>query len=145
MNQTPEHPPPDWEAVFQQARRRMAMKLLVVASLAAVGTMLLLGGGLRAQGAVSFPIPGVNEKQSKHEQKSTHHHHQSQEQGQPQKSDEGGPHQPHKPKNGNDDGNKTEHHPKHCVEKKPTSAESEYGDWEWPNGAAGEKCPSNGS
>lgn len=54
--------PPDWESVFHQARRRIFGRLLLVGVLAAIGTTLLLGGGLSAQGAVSIGPIGKNGK-----------------------------------------------------------------------------------
>lgn len=130
-------PPPDWDSIFQQARRRMAGKLLLVAVLAAGGTMLLLGGGLQAQGAISLPVPGMNgnhrDDGEKHEKQVHRRHHHEQEDNRNHGQDK------HK-KQTND--NKPNHPPKPCTEKTETSSEGEYGRWEVPNGPAGNKCPS---
>jgi hypothetical protein len=50
--------PPDWGSIFHRARRRIIGRLLLVAVLAAMGTALLLGGGLSAQGSVSLGLIG---------------------------------------------------------------------------------------
>lgn len=56
--------PPDWGSIFHRARRRIFGRLLLVAVLAAIGTALLLGGGLSAQGSVSLGLIG-NESDTK--------------------------------------------------------------------------------
>ncbi|HEY8808517.1 MAG TPA: hypothetical protein VIM28_00725 [Solirubrobacterales bacterium] len=68
-------PPPDWDSIFQQARRRMAGSLFLVAAIAAGGTMLLLGCSLQAEGAVSLPIPILN-KNDHHKEKQQKHKHE---------------------------------------------------------------------
>lgn len=134
-------PPPDWDSIFQQARRRMAGKLLLVALIAAGGTMLLLGGGLQAEGAVSLPIPILTkndhhkEKQQgeQHEKHKPHHEREEGERHKKQKQHEKESHH-HK------------HHPKPCKEEQPeSSAEEEYGRWDGGKDATGGKCPSGGN
>lgn len=66
-------PPPDWEAVFHRARRRMFGRLLFVAVLAALGAGLLLNGGLAAQG--SAPWLPIN-KETENELKQDNEQHQ---------------------------------------------------------------------
>ena len=133
-------PPPDWDSIFQQARRRMAGRLFLVAAIAAGGTMLLLGGGLQAEGAVSLPIPILSkndrhgEKQAqKHERRKRHHERQSDRQDRKQahhrKQENHGPHKPH---------------PRPCKEEPKTGAEEEYGRWDGGKDATGGKCPSAG-
>jgi hypothetical protein len=61
-------PPPDWEAVFHRARRRMFGRLLLVGVLAALGAGLLLNGGLAAQGSAPW-LPINKETDSKSKQK----------------------------------------------------------------------------
>jgi hypothetical protein len=136
----PGTPPPDWESIFYQARRRMLGRLLAVGAIAGVGTALLLSGGLTAQGAATIPIPGIatkSEKTKAKEVKKTHKQkHRKKERQQAHKKHKA--HQTHP-------GNGQHHHPKHCTEKPQNSAEEEYGRWEWPNGAAGHKCPTKGT
>lgn len=129
-------PPPDWDSIFRQARRRMAGKVLLVALIAAGGTMLLLGGGLQAEGAVSLPIPILsksdhhNEKQEqKHEKHKLHHERQGDRQHQKQDHAKRGNHGQPKP------------HPKPCKEEPKTSAGGEYGRWDGGKDATGGKCP----
>jgi hypothetical protein len=132
-------PPPDWDSIFQQARRRMAGKLLLVAVIAAAGTMLLLGGGLQAEGAVSLPIPILNksdhhkERQQEHKHEKHKHHREQQGNRQPQK-------QAHHEKQENHGQHK--HHAKPCKEEPESSAEEEYGRWDGGKDATGGKCPS---
>ena len=136
MNGT-DTPPPDWDSIFQQARRRMAGKLLLAAVIAAGGTMLLLGGGLQAEGAVSLPIPILSkndhhkDKQQKHEEQKRHHKRQGDR-----------PHerQGHHEKHGNHGQPKPP--PKPCKEEPETSAKGEYGRWDGGKDATGGKCPS---
>ncbi len=131
-------PPPDWDSIFQQARRRMAGKLLLVALIAAGGTMLLLGGGLQAEGAVSLPIPILNkddhhkEKQGQKHEKRKHHHEQQ--------SDRQHKKQAHHEKQENHGQPKP--HPKPCKREPETSAEEEYGRWDGSKDATGGKCAS---
>jgi hypothetical protein len=134
-------PPPDWGSIFHRARRRIAGRLLLVGAIGAAGAVLLLGGGLEAQGSVSLGLGfhGVGkheearvgrevrrtegkkrvDKQRKRRQVERRHRRRVEP--------------------------KPIHHPKHCVEKPETSAETEYGRWEWPNGARGNKSPSAGA
>jgi hypothetical protein len=131
-------PPPDWDSIFQQARRRMAARIFLVATIAAGGTMLLLGGGLQAEGAVSLPIPILNkndqqkdkQQKQKHEEHKRHHqegHGQHEKQGHHEKHGSHG--QPKPP-------------PKPCREEPETSTEEQYGRWDGGKDATGGKCPS---
>jgi hypothetical protein len=57
--------PPDWGSIFHRARRRIFGRLLLVAVLAAIGTALLLGGGLSAKGSVSLgPIGNASDTET---------------------------------------------------------------------------------
>lgn len=132
----PGTPPPDWDSIFQQARRRMAGKLLLVALIAAGGTMLLLGGGLQAEGAVSLPIPILNksdhkdkQQEQKHKRHKHHHERQGNRQHHKQAHEKHGDHGQPKP------------HPKPCKEEPESSAEEEYGRWDGGKDATGGKCP----
>jgi hypothetical protein len=58
-------PPPDWGAIFHLARRRVVSRLLLLGAIGGVGAVLLLGGGLSAQGAVSLGIIGNESKSEK--------------------------------------------------------------------------------
>ncbi len=49
---TPGGPPVDWAKVFDRAHRRLAGRLMLVGTVAAAGSMLLLGGGLSGHAAV---------------------------------------------------------------------------------------------
>ncbi len=51
-------PPPDWDRIFDRAHRRIAGRLLLVGAVGGFCALLLLGGGLSAQGAVSLGIGG---------------------------------------------------------------------------------------
>ena len=134
-------PPPDWESIFQQARRRMAGKLLLVALIAAGGSMLLLGGGLQAEGAFSLPIPILNkgdhakEKPQEQKHEGHKHHHEQRDSGQHKKQDQH--------RNQGSQG-QHKHHPKPCKEEPESSAEEEYGRWNGGKDARGDKCPSSG-
>lgn len=55
MNE-PDTPPPDWNAIFDRAHRRILGRLLLLGGIGAVCAVLLLGGGLSAQGAVRWRI-----------------------------------------------------------------------------------------
>ncbi|HSR94619.1 MAG TPA: hypothetical protein VLK56_07105 [Solirubrobacterales bacterium] len=55
-------PPPDWDGIFDRAHRRVAGRLLLVGAVGAFCALLLLGGGLSAQGAVSLGIGGHTAK-----------------------------------------------------------------------------------
>jgi hypothetical protein len=52
----PGAPPPDWGAIFNRAHRRILGRLLLLGGIGAVCAVLLLGGGLSAQGAVRWRI-----------------------------------------------------------------------------------------
>jgi len=67
-------PPPDWEAVFHRARRRIFGRLLLVGVFAALGAALLLNGGLAAQG--SAPWMPINNKGDEKAEPSEGKHHQ---------------------------------------------------------------------
>lgn len=112
----------------------MAAKLLLVALIAAGGTMLLLGGGLQAEGAVSLPIPIL----------SANHHRDKQQEQRHQKHKRHHEKEPHKrhEKQGDREkhGGHHKHHPKPCKEESKTSAEEEYGRWDGGKGATGGKC-----
>jgi len=41
-------PPPDWDSIFHRGRRQIFSRILVVGAVAAVGALVLLGGGLSA-------------------------------------------------------------------------------------------------
>lgn len=140
MNAPGAPPPPDWESIFHQARRRMLGKLLVVGVVAGLGTMLLLGGGLQAEGAVSLPIPILNRghnhdsdhQTQKHEEHKHHHHHEKEDH---QRNNRKERHE----KQSND--GKDKHHPKKCREKEEDSSEEQYGRWDGGMDATGSKCP----
>jgi hypothetical protein len=51
-------PAPDWDGIFDRAHRRIAGRMLLVGAVGAFCALLLLGGGLSAQGAVSLGIGG---------------------------------------------------------------------------------------
>ena len=55
MNE-PGTPPPDWNAIFDRAHRRILGRLLLLGGIGAVCAVLLLGSGLSAQGAVRWRI-----------------------------------------------------------------------------------------
>jgi hypothetical protein len=52
----PGAPPPDWNAIFDRAHRRILGRLLLLGGIGAVCAVLLLGSGLSAQGAVRWRI-----------------------------------------------------------------------------------------
>ena len=52
------YPSPDWDSVFHRARRRIFGRIAVVAAIAGLGALFLLGGGLSAQGTVSWRVLG---------------------------------------------------------------------------------------
>jgi hypothetical protein len=52
----PGTPPPDWGAIFHQARRRIIGRLVVVGAIGAVAAVLLLSGGLVAQGSIPLKL-----------------------------------------------------------------------------------------
>lgn len=54
----PAGPSPDWDSVFHQARRQVFTRVLLVGAVAALGALFLLGGGLSAQGTVSWRFLG---------------------------------------------------------------------------------------
>lgn len=68
------HDGPDWDSIFSQARRRVFARVAVVAAIAGVGSLFLLGGGLSAQGTVTWKnvfgepsSPQSNTNRKKHE------------------------------------------------------------------------------
>jgi hypothetical protein len=142
-------PPPDWDAIFHQARRRMAAKLFVVAAIAALGTMLLLGGGLQAEGSVQLPIISGNQEKDKPEKpkKRKEHRHKKHHKHQEEEEDEEQGHKKHHRHH-----EKEEPHPKPCKEKEPKDSALEQYEEErykaegyeyWPKSKTGKKCPSS--
>lgn len=104
----PGAPPPDWDAVFHGARRRVLGRLLVVAAIGAAGAIFLLGGGLSAQGTVHWrPILGLP---SSAESKSTASKKHKRHNGKPRHEKHDG---------GNDSGGPQNDHRGHHRKKKP--------------------------
>lgn len=50
----PGTPQLDWGSVFDRAHRRLAVRLILLAAIGALGAILLLGGGLKARGKLSL-------------------------------------------------------------------------------------------
>jgi hypothetical protein len=50
----PGTPPLDWDSLFDRAHRRIAVRLILLATIGALGAILLLGGGLKARGKLSL-------------------------------------------------------------------------------------------
>jgi hypothetical protein len=46
---------PDWTAIFDRAHRRIGRRLLLLAGIGAAGALLLLSGGLTANGTIPLP------------------------------------------------------------------------------------------
>lgn len=71
----PVGPSPDWDSVFHRARRQVLMRMLLVGAVAALSALFLLGGGLSAQGTVSWRFLGhQTEAKSKPPPKHKHRH-----------------------------------------------------------------------
>jgi hypothetical protein len=117
----PGAPPPDWDAIFHDARRRVLGRVLAVAAIGAAGAIFLLGGGLSAQGTVHWrTILGQSAKsESKPTASKKHRHHHN---GKPHHGNHGGGNQSGTPQNGN-------HHHGHHPKKKQQPEHHHHAQW----------------
>jgi hypothetical protein len=120
-------PSPDWDSVFHRARRRIFGRIAVVAAIAGLGALFLLGGGLSAQGTVSWRVLG-HQDEAKSEttpKKQKKIHNGKPSQGKPQdKNDQGHSGNKH-PKKKQPPPNKKKHHPhwNPCAEESAAAVE----------------------
>lgn len=89
----PQPPHPDWDSIFHRGRRRIISRILVVGAIAAIGALILFGGGLSAHktGFLRGGGSGNNAKSDPPPAKKQKHH----EEKPPQKSDDKGNHGRH--------------------------------------------------
>jgi hypothetical protein len=134
----PGTPPPDWAAVFHRARRRILGRLLLVGAIGAGGALLLLGGGLEAQGSVSLGLGfhggKQEETQTGTEAKKTIRKRHVEKHREHRKNHE-------ERRNRHPKGEKPKPHPRHCAEEEKDSSEIEYGYWNGPSNSTGDRCP----
>jgi hypothetical protein len=131
--------PPDWGTIFRRGRRRILARLTVLAAVATVGALLLLGGGLSAQGAVSWKIGGGGNKSEKTDA--------TKEAKNPRDKNDGegnsGRSATTEDERQRNEGDPEESiHPSHCkqVTSDSSAAGTEYGDWNGPSNAKGHRC-----
>jgi hypothetical protein len=127
--------------IFHSARRRIIGRLLLVGAISATGAMLLLGGGLSAQGSVSLKrLVGAGDEPTKAEAESRKGEKTTSEDG---GTGTGGSQRSDRNTGGSNPPSKKPEDPdrrKECTEEPDDSAGVQYGDFDGKANPTGHRC-----